>query len=47
MTFPLFLLARELRLEKSDATELRQSDTILLTVLATATALFTVWVDVI
>ena len=46
VTFPLFLLARELRLEKSDATELRQSDTILLTVLATATAVFTIWVDV-
>ncbi len=46
VTFPLFLLARELRLEKSDATELRQRDTILLTVLATATAVFTLWVDV-
>lgn len=46
VTFPLFLLARELRLEKSGATELRQSDTILLTVLATATAVFTIWVDV-
>ena len=46
VAFPLFLLARELRLEKSDATELRQSDTILLTVLATATAVFTIWVDV-
>ena len=47
VTFPLFLLARELRLEKSDATELRQRDTILLTVLATATAVFTIWVDVV
>lgn len=47
MTFPLFLLARELRLEKSDATELRQSDTILLTVLATFTVAFTIWVDLI
>jgi hypothetical protein len=45
VTFPLFLIARELRLEKSDATDLRQSDTILLTVLATATAAFTIWVD--
>ncbi len=32
---------------RKDATELRQSDTILLTVLATATAVFTIWVDVI
>ena len=45
VAFPLFLIARELRLEKSDATELRQSDTILLTVLATATAVFIIWVD--
>ena len=47
VVFPLFLIARELRLEKSDATELRQSDTILLTVLATATAVFIIWVDVV
>ena len=46
VTFPLFLIAREFRLEKTDATELRQSDTILLTVLATATAVIVLWVDV-
>ena len=46
VAFPLFLIARELRLEKTDATELRQSDTILLTVLATATAAIVFWVDV-
>jgi hypothetical protein len=34
VTFPLFLLARELRLEKSDATELRNGDSILLAALA-------------
>ena len=34
VTFPLFLLARELRLEKSDATELRNVDSILLAALA-------------
>ena len=46
VTFPLFLLARELRLEKSDATHLRPVDTILLAVLAVVTATFTIWVDV-
>ncbi|RDH74984.1 DUF2834 domain-containing protein [Mycolicibacterium moriokaense] len=46
VAFPLFLIARELKLEKSGATELRQIDTILLAVLATATAAFTLWVDV-
>jgi uncharacterized protein DUF2834 len=45
VTFPLFLLARELRLEKSDATELRNVDSILLGVLAGFTLAFTVWVD--
>ena len=47
VTFPLFLLARELRLEKSDATELRKSDSILLAVLAVVTLAFTIWVDVV
>ena len=47
VTFPLFLLARELRLEKSDATQLRNVDSILLGVLAGVTLAFTLWVDVV
>lgn len=46
VTFPLFLLARELKLEKSDATELTNVDSILLGVLAGFTLAFTLWVDV-
>ena len=47
VTFPLFLFARELRLEKTDATQLRNVDSILLGVLAGFTLAFTVWVDVV
>ena len=47
VAFPLFLIARELRLEKSDATQLRQGDTILLTVFATAILAFTYWVELV
>jgi hypothetical protein len=47
VTFPLFLLARELRLEKSDATELRNVDSILLASLAGFTLAFTIWVDLV
>ena len=47
VAFPLFLLARELRLEKSDATELRNVDSILLAALAGFTLAFTIWVDVV
>jgi hypothetical protein len=47
VTFPLFLLARELRLERPDATHLRTSDTILLAIIAIGTAAFTIWVDVV
>jgi hypothetical protein len=47
VAFPLFLLARELRLERSDATQLRSADSALLGVLAGFTLAFTVWVDVI
>ena len=47
VTFPLFLLARELRLEKSDATQLRTVDSVLLGVLAGFTLAFTLWVDVV
>ena len=47
VAFPLFLLARELRLEKSDATHLRPIDSILLALLAVLTAVFVFWVDVV
>jgi Terpene cyclase DEP1 len=46
VAFPLFLLARELRLDKSDATHLHTSDTILLAILAVGMAAFAIWVDV-
>jgi hypothetical protein len=46
VAFPLFLLARELRLEKSDATQLRNIDSILLAALAGFTLALVVWVDV-
>ena len=44
--FPLFLIARELRLEKSDATLLRPVDTILLALVAIVTLAITIWVEV-
>ncbi|MET0897236.1 MAG: DUF2834 domain-containing protein [Mycobacterium sp.] len=44
VTFPLFLLARELRMAKSDAPHLGTSDTLLLAVVAVVTAGQTVWV---
>ena len=43
--FPLFLIARELRLETSDATLLRPIDSILLALLAVATLAITLWVE--
>jgi uncharacterized protein DUF2834 len=46
VAFPLFLLARELRLEKSDATQLSNRDSMLLALLAGFTLAFTIWVDV-
>ena len=45
--FPLFLIARELRLEKSDATLLRPIDSILLALLAVATLAITLWVELV
>jgi len=47
VAFPLFLLARELRLEKSDATHLRPIDSILLALFAVLTLVFVFWVDVV
>ena len=45
--FPLFLIARELRLDKSDATLLRPIDSILLALLAVATLAITFWVELV
>ena len=45
VTFPLFLIARELRMGRSDAPRLRTTDTILLAVVAVVTAVLTIWVD--
>jgi hypothetical protein len=45
VTFPLFLLARELRLGKADPTRLRAADTIPLAVFAVLIAGLTIWVD--
>lgn len=45
VTFPLFLLARELRLNSADAPKLPTKDTVLLILLAVAVLAATVWVD--
>ena len=45
VTFPLFLIARELCMGRSDAPRLRTTDTILLAVVAVVTAVLTIWVD--
>lgn len=45
VTFPLFLIARELRMGASEEPRLPTLDTILLTVLAVAVAAMTIWVD--
>jgi hypothetical protein len=42
---PLFLLARELRIGRSEPLNLRSVDTLLLTVLAVAVLALTAWVD--
>lgn len=46
VTFPLFLIARELRLGASEQPRLPAVDTILLVLLAIATGALTIWVDV-
>ena len=46
VAFPLFLIARELRMGTSDAPRLRTTDTIPLAVIAVVTAALTIWVDV-
>jgi hypothetical protein len=45
VTFPLFLIARELRMGTSDAPRLSATDTILLAVAAVVAAVWTFWVD--
>ncbi len=45
VVFPLFLIARELRMGTSDAPRLHTTDTILLAVVAVVTAVWTIWVD--
>jgi Terpene cyclase DEP1 len=45
VTFPLFLIARELRMGASDAPHLKTTDTILLAVLAVVVAGMTIWID--
>ncbi|WP_101950278.1 DUF2834 domain-containing protein [Mycobacterium sp. 3519A] len=46
VTFPLFLIARELRIGRADPTRLGTVDTVLLALLAVVAAGITVWVDV-
>jgi uncharacterized protein DUF2834 len=46
VTFPLFLIARELRVGRTETTRLGALDTVLLVVLAVAAAGLTIWVDV-
>jgi hypothetical protein len=43
--FPAFLIAREIRIDKSDAPGLYATDTILLAIVAILTALLTIWID--
>lgn len=45
ITFPLFLIARELRIGKTDAPRLPLADSIGLAVFAIATLALTIWVD--
>jgi hypothetical protein len=45
VTFPLFLIARELRLRTSDASEVRIVDTALLAIISAAMVGLAIWVD--
>jgi hypothetical protein len=45
VTFPLFLIARELRMGRSDAPRLSVTDAVLLAVVTVVTAVWTIWVD--
>jgi Terpene cyclase DEP1 len=46
VTFPLFLIARELQVGRTEETRLGTVDTVLLAVFAVVTAGLTIWVDV-
>jgi Terpene cyclase DEP1 len=46
VTFPLFLIAREIRIGRTDPARMGSADTIGLAILAVGTAAFTIWVDV-
>lgn len=46
VAFPLFLIARELRMGGSETLRLRTIDTILLAIMAVAVAGLTIWIDV-
>jgi hypothetical protein len=45
VTFPLFLIAREVRLRTSDAPELRTIDTALLAIVSVPRVALAIWVD--
>jgi hypothetical protein len=47
VTFPLFLIAREVRVGRGDRTRLGIGDTIGLILLAVLSVAFTIWVDVV
>jgi Terpene cyclase DEP1 len=46
VTFPLFLIARELRMGTSEAPRLSTTDTMLLAIVAVSSAVWTIWTDV-
>ncbi len=46
VTFPLFLIDRELRVGRTETARIGRGDAVGLVVLAAATAAFTIWVDV-
>ncbi len=45
VTFPLFLISRELRVGRTETTRLGAIDTVLLVLLAVVAAVQTIWVD--
>jgi hypothetical protein len=45
VTFPLFLIAREVKIAQSDVAHLRARDTALLILMGVSTAVFVLWVD--
>lgn len=47
VTFPLFLLARELRIHRTEAPRIGAGDTVGLVLIAVLTLAFTIWIDVV